>query len=245
MAPRSRGDRENKDEAGDFDVYLLAQTWAPTFCCTAPSKCTTVSWAFSATHLSLHGLWPGFVEPRGGGRTFPTNCANDARVIVGDLPRSFIDFAPAYCAYDGAKHKPLIGQLGLHEWKKHGACTSLAPAQYFAEAVRVMEGLKSPSGVPMTRGTPPAVKASLGSVHGVPETTLRASYAKSVAIRVNRRCQLEEITTCWTKSADGAVGEQAHCPAHVLQSARNSLRGQKCPSVLVPKLGQCGGAAPP
>ena len=35
----------SEDTPGDFDIYLLAQTWAPQFCCTKSDRCTTVSCA--------------------------------------------------------------------------------------------------------------------------------------------------------------------------------------------------------
>ena len=37
--------RTSSDKVGDFDIYLLAQTWAPQFCCTKSDRCTTVSCA--------------------------------------------------------------------------------------------------------------------------------------------------------------------------------------------------------
>ena len=38
------GKKQNKsnDKVGDFDVYLLAQTWNPQFCCLHPNKCSVV-----------------------------------------------------------------------------------------------------------------------------------------------------------------------------------------------------------
>ena len=41
--------RTSSDTPGDFNIYLLAQTWAPQFCCTKSDRCTTVSWAYSAS----------------------------------------------------------------------------------------------------------------------------------------------------------------------------------------------------
>ncbi len=41
--------RTSSDKPGDFDIYVLAQTWAPQFCCTKSDRCTTVSWAYSAS----------------------------------------------------------------------------------------------------------------------------------------------------------------------------------------------------
>jgi ribonuclease I len=91
MAPKAKGGDKAKagDLAGDFDLYVLAQTWAPVFCCSHPNKCNTVSWAYSASHLSLHGLWPGYLQARGG-HTYPSNCESIAKLVVADLPVSAI-----------------------------------------------------------------------------------------------------------------------------------------------------------
>lgn len=88
---------------GDFDVYLLAQTWAPQFCCTKSERCTTVPWAFSAKHLSLHGLWPGYMTPRGK-ETFPADCATKARLFAQQLPREYVDLAPAFTKWNQETH---------------------------------------------------------------------------------------------------------------------------------------------
>ena len=42
--------RTSSDTPGDFDLYVLAQTWAPQFCCTKSDRCTTVHRAFSANN---------------------------------------------------------------------------------------------------------------------------------------------------------------------------------------------------
>ena len=60
--------------AGDFDVYLLAQSWAPHFCCQHADRCHTVPWAFSARNLSLHGLWPNYDPLKHLGYEWPQYC---------------------------------------------------------------------------------------------------------------------------------------------------------------------------
>ena len=110
---------------GEFDLYLLAQTWAPQLCCVKSERCTTVAWAFSAKHLSLHGLWPGYTVPRGGsggvgsgfgssgggsddngngGATYPVDCAVKARLLAQQLPREYVDLAPAFTKWNPQTH---------------------------------------------------------------------------------------------------------------------------------------------
>jgi len=120
---------------GEFDLYLLAQTWAPQLCCVKSERYTTVAWAFSAKHLSLHGLWPGYTVPRGGsggvgsggvgsggvgsgvgssgggsddngngGATCPVDCAVKARLLAQQLPREYVDLAPAFTKWNPQTH---------------------------------------------------------------------------------------------------------------------------------------------
>ena len=212
---------------GDFDVYLLAQTWAPHFCCVCSDRCHTVPWAFSAKHLSLHGLWPGFSQPRDGGMTFPSSCEAAKKLLPNFLPREYIDVAPSFTTYDAVAHQATVGDLAKHEWKKHGTCTGLAPAEYFNEALKAMAQL------PGTRGTPTLLSENVGGA--VPMASLRAAYARKVAIRADRECRLTEITSCWEKAPDGTVGKQIDCPAHVMKGRDN----YSCGAIRVTQLGQC------
>jgi ribonuclease I len=164
--------------AGDFDVYLLAQTWAPHFCCQNTDRCNTVPWAFSAKHLSLHGLWPGFSKPREG-QTFPEKCEAAKKLLPNFLPREYIDVAPSFTTYDAALRQATVGGLAKHEWSKHGTCTGLAPDQYFAEALRAFELL------PGNRGTPSILSENVGGAVGAP--ALRAAYAKRIVRRDRTR----------------------------------------------------------
>jgi ribonuclease I len=135
--------RTSSDTPGDFDIYVLAQTWAPQFCCTKSDRCTTVSWAYSARHLSLHGLWPAYSVPcdKGADRPSPspTDCAVKASLVFDQLPREYIDLAPAFTKWNNELHRAEVGKLARHEWQKHGTCSGLDPPQYFEEALRAMQ----------------------------------------------------------------------------------------------------------
>ena len=102
-------------------MYLLAQSWSPHFCCTNSDRCTTVPWAFSAKHLSLHGLWPGYTVARNGA-TFPSSCAVKASLVAETMPREFIDMAPSFGKWNAERHRAEVGDLAKHEWKKVPAC---------------------------------------------------------------------------------------------------------------------------
>lgn len=213
--------------AGDFEVYLLAQSWSPLFCCGKPDRCTTVPWAFSANHLSLHGLWPSYSEKRNGSPS-PMDCHSKAKLLTTDLPREYIDRAPSFVDYDPKLHKGLVGPLAKHEWKKHGTCSNLNPPDYFQAAVRAMDAL------PGDRGTPELLTKNVGGE--VSQAELRKIYHYQVGIKADKQCRLEEVTTCWAKKPDGNIGHQVNCPAHVMSGGRNNC---KCKQYHITKLGQC------
>lgn len=212
--------------AGDFDVYLLAQSWSPHFCCHNTDRCSTVPWAFSARHLSLHGLWPGFMSAREG-QTYPQSCETAKKLLATFLPSAYIDVAPSFTSYDAVARKATVGDLAKHEWKKHGTCTGLSPESYFNEALRAMNAL------PGDRGTPKVLSDRVGGE--VSSAELRSSYAKRVAIHADKLCRLTEVTSCWAKAPDGTVGKQVDCPEHVMKGRDRP----NCATFRITQLGQC------
>jgi len=50
------GDKTTSGASGDFDIYLLAMSWAPRFCCTNNKQCKMEQME-DIDDLSVHGLW--------------------------------------------------------------------------------------------------------------------------------------------------------------------------------------------
>ena len=118
---------------GDFDYWLIALSWSPTWCEFNPDnreQCGSRGFGFV-----LHGLWPQ--NDRGGG---PQNCGSRQRV-----PERTIDRSLAFMPSRG---------LIIHEWRSHGSCTTLEPDAYFQLAdrafasVRIPESLRAPKSPP-------------------------------------------------------------------------------------------------
>jgi ribonuclease T2 len=110
--------------SGQFDYYLLALSWAPSYCLVHPgdsAECSGKGYGFV-----LHGLWPQF---DGGG--FPEACAS-----AESLDASAI--AMGRTLYPSAR-------LMQHEWDTHGTCSGLAAADYFRLADRALAVLKVPA----------------------------------------------------------------------------------------------------
>lgn len=108
---------------GQYDYYLMALSWSPTFCEThadEEEQCGHKGYGFV-----LHGLWPQYEN--GGG---PQRCSSDIEPDRKTVAEA-LAFMPS---------KRLIN----HEWYTHGACTGLDPAGYFNLADRAFAALHIP-----------------------------------------------------------------------------------------------------
>ncbi len=105
---------------GQFDFYVLALSWSPSFCEAAheraPNRAPDQQCAGRPFSFVVHGLWPQYEHG------FPGFCQVPAprldRTIVGGM----LDLMPS-------------PRLIFHEWDRHGTCSGLSQAAYF-EAVR-------------------------------------------------------------------------------------------------------------
>mmetsp|Transcript_17925 Transcript_17925/g.23453 ORF Transcript_17925/g.23453 Transcript_17925/m.23453 type:complete len:219 (-) Transcript_17925:599-1255(-) len=207
----------------DFEFHILAQSWAPSFCCKKPHLCATLPEVWSSSHLCLHGLWPAYFRKHGQ-KQWPSSCETVHKFAKNAVPSLALAYAPAY-----------HGGLAKHEWKEHGTCSGLSAEDYFKEALRTM--LSFPR---MDRGTPKVLMENIGGEVDVKD--LRKAYPKQVGIKVTKDGVLEEITSCWSKREDnGKVGHPIDCPEFIMKGYRNNVckKGKCRKTVKVAKLGQC------
>ncbi|MEX3316495.1 ribonuclease T [Sulfitobacter sp. PS-8MA] len=102
------------DRAGEFDYYVMSLSWSPNWCAlTGDARQSPQCDAEKDHGWTLHGLWPQYT------RGYPSYCQNGQR--------------PPSRAQTGAM-ADIMGSGGLawHQWKKHGSCSGLDPAKYFA-----------------------------------------------------------------------------------------------------------------
>jgi ribonuclease T2 len=119
-------------QAGQFDYYVLALSWSPTYCLTHAgdvSQCGRKGYGFV-----MHGLWPQYAA---GG--YPQTCVTDAR-LTGQ--------AIAY-----AKTLFPSPTLVEHEWSKHGTCSGLDAIDYFKAADSALAHVKIPDAMQAPRTT--------------------------------------------------------------------------------------------
>ncbi|MFQ5439306.1 MAG: ribonuclease T [Paracoccaceae bacterium] len=102
--------------SGDFDYYVLALSWSPSWCALQGDARET-SQCGDRRHLGfiLHGLWPQFEKG------WPSYCKTAALAPAPTLTRAMADIMGS-------------GSLARHQWDKHGRCSGLGAESYFALA---------------------------------------------------------------------------------------------------------------
>jgi ribonuclease T2 len=102
-----------EDVAGDFDFYVLALSWSPTYCALDGAgddeQCGVEEHGFI-----VHGLWPQYET---GYPEFCESAMTDR--VSGAAVESIFDITPS-------------AGLIRYQWRKHGLCTGLGQRDYFA-----------------------------------------------------------------------------------------------------------------
>jgi ribonuclease T2 len=111
----------------DFDYYLLALSWTPSFCAAEGSdrdreQCDPGR----RLGFTVHGLWPQYED--GGWPEFCTTPARD----------------PSRRETGGMADIMGSGGLAWYQWRKHGRCTGLSAADYFAATRAAFTDLRMP-----------------------------------------------------------------------------------------------------
>ncbi|MEQ1577754.1 MAG: ribonuclease T2 [Hyphomicrobium sp.] len=128
---RNRGKQPEfrRNTAGDFDYYALVLSWSPTHCASEAGadddlQCNRQDGRRYS--FIVHGLWPQYE------RGYPENCM---RAGSSYIPEQIIDRM-----LDIMPSKKLI----IHEYRKHGTCSGLAPFAYFEFLRREFAEIKIP-----------------------------------------------------------------------------------------------------
>jgi ribonuclease T2 len=111
---------------GDFDFYVLALSWSPSYCASKggeadPQQCGLAK----PLGFTVHGLWPQFE------RGAPQDCGAGERYVDRSILRSIEAVMPS----DG---------LARHEWQKHGTCSGLSQEDYFGTLIKAVEKVRIP-----------------------------------------------------------------------------------------------------
>lgn len=171
------------ERAGDFDYYLLSLGWSANWCAlTGDSRDDPQCDPGLGLTWTVHGLWP---QDETG---WPSYCRTPAR-----------DPSKA----ETAAMADIMGGAGLawYQWKKHGRCSGLDPADYFALMRRAHD-----------RVTLPPVFEGLRQ-----EVQLPASVVEDAFLEVNPGLTRDQITITCT---DGMIQEVRLCLTRDLEPRR-------------------------
>lgn len=113
--------------AGVFDYYTLSLSWSPTYCASKAGENDRQQCA-PGRHFAfvVHGLWPQFEKG------WPESCDTRETWVPEEIVSGMLAIMPSR-------------QLVIHEWKKHGACSGLGIADYFAETRRLFAKVRIPA----------------------------------------------------------------------------------------------------
>ena len=151
------------EKAGQFDYYVLALSWSPNWC--AREGDARRSDQCDARHdfgWVLHGLWPQFHQG------WPSFCKTIERAPSRGMTAAMTDISG-------------IAGLAWHQWKKHGTCSGLSAADYYALSRKAYEQVVRP---PVLRRL-------------TQEVQLPASVIEDAFLRVNPSLKANMLTiTC-------------------------------------------------
>jgi ribonuclease T2 len=121
---------KRQNEPGQFDYYVLALSWSPSYCEAAterapdrdppPQQCGERAFSFV-----VQGLWPQYEKG------FPEYCQRDAPRLDRGIVSSMLDLMPS-------------PRLIFNQWQKHGTCVGLPPRAYFDILRRARAVVKVP-----------------------------------------------------------------------------------------------------
>ena len=165
-------------QPGQFDFYVLALSWSPSFCQASAEQGRQASEQCGARPYSfvVHGLWPQYE------RGFPRACQVPAPRLNREIMASMLDLMPA-------------PRLVYSQWDSHGTCSGLSAQAYFdlvrkaRNLVKIpdsYDALKAPITVEPDEVEDAFVKANPGLSRGGVAVTCDSSRLSEVRICLSK-----------------------------------------------------------
>ena len=160
FAPLAQAKKKVKKTQPQFDYYLLSLSWAPNFCAGHKSDHSSECTPGNHTAFVLHGLWP---QSNTGA---PPLACKPSSPVAKNIADHMLKFIPTR-------------KLIQHEWDKHGTCSGLSPADYFAQ---VEQGFKS---VQIPQEYPDLKSSQKFSVSDAEESFASQNHASKEGFRIS------------------------------------------------------------
>lgn len=165
------------EPAGDFDYYVLALSWTPSWCAeTGDDRNASQCDAGEGFGFAVHGLWPQFENG------WPSYC----RTVERDPPRGMTSAMADIMGSGGA---------AWYQWKKHGRCAGLPADEYFETVRAAYAAVNRPE---VFRNLPEDIE--------LPATVVEAAFLEAnqdmVANGATVTCKharIQEVRICLTK----------------------------------------------
>jgi ribonuclease T2 len=128
FSPAAGAQDPRQNTAGEFDYYVLALSWSPSFCEASGERGGANDQQCGERPFSfvVHGLWPQYEKG------FPEYCQVPAPRLDRNIVGSMLDLMPA-------------PRLVFHEWDKHGTCSGLSARAYFDTVRKARAVVKIPT----------------------------------------------------------------------------------------------------
>ena len=118
---------QQRSAQGDFDFYVLALSWSPSYCAAEGDDANPQQCAAGRPYaFVVHGLWPQFE------RGYPSDCRVGERDVERETMRGVFDLMPS-------------AGLIRHQWRKHGSCSGLSQRDYFGLLRSAREKIRVPA----------------------------------------------------------------------------------------------------
>ncbi|MBL4627829.1 MAG: ribonuclease T2 [Roseicyclus sp.] len=168
------------ERAGEFDYYVMSLSWTPTWCALeGDDRGSPQCDAGQGFGFTLHGLWPQYEDG------WPSYCPSAMRPPSRGMTGEMSD---------------IMGTSGLawHQWRKHGVCSGLDAADYYALSRLAYEGVVRPD-----------LLRRLDSEVRLPAAVIEEAFLEdnphlepdmlSVTCRANR---IQEVRICLTRELE-------------------------------------------
>jgi ribonuclease T2 len=191
--------RAEGERAGDFDYYVMALSWSPTWCALEGDmrrnepQCARGS----GRDFVLHGLWPQHEQG------WPSFC----RTVERDPSRA--ETAAVADVFGGAG-------AAFYQWKKHGRCSGLSASAYYALARRAYGSVKVP---PVLREVKRTLKVPAEVIEGA-FLERNPGLSRDMVTVTCRADLIHEVRICLTRDLT-----PRRCGADVLRDCRMTDAG--------------------
>ncbi len=181
LGAASREARFWSGQTGNFDFYMLALSWSPTYCAVEGSRRGSAQCDIGKKiGFTVHGLWPQYFSG------YPSNCSLSERGVPGYVIDEMRDIFPDT-------------GLARYQWRKHGSCAGNDPASYFRATRAAYNRVKIPERFRNLKQAVSIPPIEIERAFAAANPGLRPDMMRIMC----QRGQLQEIRICFDRNIRG------------------------------------------